>query len=68
MWAMPMITAFNITKDENIPTHSIVEITLSDKEEAKERDYVRSLPSLRQILPKKLPNERKERRKRKFTI
>ena len=54
MWAMPMITGFSITKDEQIPTHSIVEVTLSDKEEAKERDYVRSLPSLKKLFDQEI--------------
>ena len=67
MWAIPMITGYNVTKDEQIPTHSIVEVTLSDKEEAKERDYVRSLPSLKNFSTKRLPKERKARRRRRYT-
>ena len=40
---------FKVFKDEQIPTHSVLELTMKSKNEQEEQQYVRTLPSLQKL-------------------
>ena len=54
MWATPYISSFKVTKDEQIPTHSVLELILRGKEEQEEQHYVRTLPSLQKLFDEEM--------------
>ena len=60
MWATPYISGFKVTKDEHIPTHSVLELTLQSKEEQEEQHDVRTLPSLQKLSDEEMREKRRE--------
>ena len=71
MWLAPHIESVSAWKDDDIPTHKIVEIVISTACEEKERTYLRSLPTLKTKVDMKIeepcagkqPKEKHEIRK-----
>ena len=53
MWALPMIRDFKVTKNEDVPTHAVIELTLEEKEDIEARSFVKTLPSLKKLLTAK---------------
>ena len=45
MWMTPFIQNVEVWKDDEVPTHKIVQMTLGTKTEGKNNTYLRSLPS-----------------------
>ena len=54
LWALPYIKAFRVYKDEQIPTHSVIEMTLTSENVQEERTYVKTLPSLKALFDKEV--------------
>ena len=53
-WAVPYINQFRVYKDEQIPTHAVLELTLENKNEQEESTYVRTLPSLQKLFAEEM--------------
>ena len=53
-WAVPYINHFRVYKDEQIPTHAVLELTLENKNEQEESTYVRTLPSLQKLFDEEM--------------
>ena len=49
MWALPLIKDFKVCEDEQIPTHSVLQLTLAANHAQKGRDYVKTLPSVKKL-------------------
>ena len=47
MWAVPYVKGFKVYKDDMVPTHSVVEVTLSSENKQMENTYIKTLPSLK---------------------
>ena len=54
LWALPYIKAFRVYKDEQIPTHSVIEMALTSENVQEERTYVKTLPSLKALFDKEV--------------
>ena len=52
--AIPWIRQLEIIKDEMIPTHAVVRITLGRNAAKEKRRYAKSLPSLRKLFDDKV--------------
>ena len=52
--AIPWISGFQVIKDEMIPAHSVLQITLDRKADKEERTYAKNLPSLKTLFDMKV--------------
>ena len=52
--AIPWIRSFEVVKDDMIPTHSVIRLTLGRNASTEKRTYAKTLPSLRKLFENKV--------------
>ena len=57
MWAVPYVKGYKVYKDDMVPTHSVVEVTLSSENKQAENTYIKTLPSLKKMFDQEMTKQ-----------